>query len=98
MRDKITNIRKSITSIFGVVGILSGIYWALLNASVGLAGLWCGKTMLDKVNDIMSVINVVIPYVVLVVCVSAGIFWLVSWIYELVMRHKDEKQLKSVSR
>ena len=83
---------------FGIVGVLSGIYWSLLNASVGLIGIWFGKDTLNRVNEMIGFINVWLPYIVLIICVSAGVFWLGSWIYELIMRCRDRKQLQDIPR
>ena len=74
MQDKIKNIRRYITSVLGVLGIASGIYWGLQHAKFGLLGIWFGRKVLDMSNSIMSAISDWVPYFVIFVCVALVYF------------------------
>jgi hypothetical protein len=84
----VRNLVQTIKTGLGVIGILTALYWALLNAGYGLLGKLFGQGFLDWVNAEMNAFNEVLPYIVFFLAFAGGCVWLGYTIYTHVQRHK----------
>jgi hypothetical protein len=84
MRKLATGIKTS----FGLLGILSAMYWALLHAKFGLIGKFFGQEALDWANSKMSLFSDILPYIVFIIAFASGVIWLSYEICERVKKRK----------
>ena len=95
MKKLTTNIK----SVFGVIGILTAIYGALLNTRIGLIGMIFGQDVMDEVNAKMSLIYNIIPYIVFFVAFTCGALWLgynvYNWFKKKVRKEQGKDDVRS---
>lgn len=77
---------------FGAIGIVTAMYWSLLNARIGLIRAIFGQPASDWVNAKMSLIYDIIPYIVFPVALISGGLWLGYNIYNWCRRRKQSAQ------
>ena len=82
------NLVKGIKSTFGIAGIITAMYWALLHAKFGLIGKVFGQETLDWMNSKMSLFNDILPYIVFISAFASGVIWLSYSIYGWVRKKK----------
>ncbi|MFC1937924.1 hypothetical protein ACFLWY_05160 [Chloroflexota bacterium] len=91
-------ITTGIKATFGIVGIVTAMYWALLHAKFGLIGKVFGQEALEWANTKMSLFNDILPYFVFAVAFISGCLWLGYSIYGWIKRMQGKQRQDSMTR
>ncbi len=83
---------------FGIAGLITAMYWALLHAKFGLIGKMFGQEVLEWANLKMSVFSDILPYFVFAVAFISGCLWLGYSIYGWVKKWKQKREQEDMTR
>ena len=78
--------RSHIVSVFGILGLIGGIWWGINNATLGILPKLFGTNFFNRYSSLINYIKIYLPYIVFSIGALCLLFVIITWIWEKVKR------------